>query len=1210
MSTNGKLEPPLRLDIDIAGQRHEALCVAFNEQSINITMVSGSVEFISDCAALTAIFHTEEGQALSVPCRPVDSSPRLARLAFQPPGHSALLSLLISAQTRNNTDIPTSAESINQLAANHIDQLIELFLSDLDAHLIQTAAQSPMARQTRLLELKNQLHQHRKLIRDCIGQHIRLGEPDTHSTGELAPVNVATNMDELALVDPVDFEEWLSVEKIIRRAESRYFNPFACLEKRMAILMRDPGNDHPVSFSVSDLCHSLSDVLVRCNISKDLLPIIYKQFDTTVISNVGDLYDHLNLRLKKLGIAPDAEKEVRQQHNEKIPTNQSHSSADRVHTPLHAAPQDDGRIYASAHAILQLLKNPDTTTHNSHSVDDVLEALTRLNPVNQPIPSLQQALVNTGGMRLSARVGENLLLIDSIFENAKQSLHHTPSLRKLVDQIQIPVARTALSDGQFFTATDHPARQLINLLVRLCQNSDFPNLALERKLNSIINDLVEQGSTHTAYIDAIQQLNLLLAQQQSAYRRNTERVAQNYRGRQRVSRAEQTVLNHTLDLLPRPKTPYLVKQLLERGWRELLQLTLLKHGEQAPQWQNALQNLRDLLSFYPQSDGNTERCELSINDSNLAHHLLGMMEHQLDDIFPGRFDYQPVLQQIALQLDGEQTIDWVATDILEPMPPDEEQYTEQLDKAHPDLARWLKRTTQMEVGDEFGYLDDETGERDIKLAWISDSQQHFVFVNRRGQKILDIDRIDVANALKNGLTPIEGESSWQLVERSMYTTVQQAYEKLAFNSSHDELTGLFNRKECEKQIAGAISEAKSRACSIWLMYIDIDRFSLVNDLFGHVAGDQFLKQIGHLLLETVGDEATVGRMAGNEFMALMEGSDAEIAKVAAKRVLTNIDQAVFEYDNNPVELSASIGIVEINKFTDSCVSVLRNAVSALRLAKQGGGNRLHVYELDAEQQERREVMLSWINRLNSVLDSDRLVLRGQPIVPLYDSEEGAHYEILVAVREDDGALTSPASFIEAVESYNRMQRVDRWVIENVFTWMNNLASSNEPVPHVSINLSGNSINDDQFLDFLLDALNTRGIDAGKICFEVTETATIANLAAAADFIREVKKLGCRFSLDDFGSGNASYQYLKHLPIDFIKIDGLFVKNIQNNSDDLAMVKSINEIAHLMNKKTVAEFTENAAIVEIIRSIGVDYAQGYALGYPVLLTELTPPGIQI
>ena len=510
----------------------------------------------------------------------------------------------------------------------------------------------------------------------------------------------------------------------------------------------------------------------------------------------------------------------------------------------------------------------------------------------------------------------------------------------------------------------------------------------------------------------------------------------------------------------------------------------------------------------------------------------------------------------------------------------------------------------MQIGDEFSYLDDDSGQHNIKLAWASGNKQDFVFVNNLGQKVLDYDLVDLANELSKGLSPVDKGSEWPLVEHSLYSSVQQAYEQLAFNSSHDELTGLLSRKACELVLNKAIVDAKNGVLSHGLLYIDIDQFSLANNLHGHDAGDQLLIDVSNILKESTPESSVIARVAGNEFAVIVPQRNIQDGHNIAEKLRAIIQKHVFTWQQHNLQFTISIGLVAINKYTENVAQTLRNAVSASQTAKSKGGNRVYEFRQDAELHTRRENLLSWIEQLDTVLNSDRLVLRGQLISSLNAKENHTHYEILLAIKDTDGKLNPPAEFIEAAECYNRMQRIDRWVIENTFKWLNRLSSKNMPIPSVSINLSGNSLNDDQFMDFILEQFAQYKVHTGKVCFEVTETATINNLAETADFIREIKKIGCTFALDDFGSGNASYQYLRHLPVDYLKIDGMFVKEIDKSAHDYALVKSMNEIAHLMGKKTIAEYVESEAIIQQLKKIGVDYVQGYAIGKPTLLEQLT------
>ncbi|HET8710449.1 MAG TPA: EAL domain-containing protein, partial [Spongiibacteraceae bacterium] len=291
------------------------------------------------------------------------------------------------------------------------------------------------------------------------------------------------------------------------------------------------------------------------------------------------------------------------------------------------------------------------------------------------------------------------------------------------------------------------------------------------------------------------------------------------------------------------------------------------------------------------------------------------------------------------------------------------------------------------------------------------------------------------------------------------------------------------------------------------------------------------------------------------------------------------------------------------KYADGTVALLRDAVAAANTAKELGRNRVYVLESDVELHTRREKLLKWIDKMNDLLDNDYLVLRAQPICPTSAAASVKHYEILLGLRDSDGVVNPPGEFIEAAECYNRMQRVDRWVIARTFSWLSELNEKQLSLPQLSINLSGNSLNDPTFLDFLVDQFGNFRVSPHTICFEITETATIKNLTNAADFIQQVKKIGCSFALDDFGTGLSSYEYLKHLPVDYLKIDGMFIVDIDKSPSDYAMVKSINEIAHFMGKKTIAEFVESDAIQKALDEIGVDYVLGYHVGQPILLSEV-------
>jgi len=305
----------------------------------------------------------------------------------------------------------------------------------------------------------------------------------------------------------------------------------------------------------------------------------------------------------------------------------------------------------------------------------------------------------------------------------------------------------------------------------------------------------------------------------------------------------------------------------------------------------------------------------------------------------------------------------------------------------------------------------------------------------------------------------------------------------------------------------------------------------------------------------------------------------------------------FTWEDRVFRLGASIGVVPIAADNEDVASILSAADSACQAAKEGGRNRVHSFaENDIELMRRRREM-QWAARINAALEESRFELFRMPIQPLQKVEVGAHYELLLRMRDENGRMVSPNDFIAAAERYGITPAIDRWVIENAFRWLVSEADEREKLTMCAINLSGQSFGDDKFLPFVIDQFHKSGLDASKICFEITETAAVASFSQANRFIQALKELGCKFALDDFGTGLSSFGYLKHFPVDFLKIDGSFVREILRDPIDREMVRSINEIGHLTGKQTIAEFAENAEIIQMLTSLGIDYAQGYGIAQP-------------
>ena len=431
---------------------------------------------------------------------------------------------------------------------------------------------------------------------------------------------------------------------------------------------------------------------------------------------------------------------------------------------------------------------------------------------------------------------------------------------------------------------------------------------------------------------------------------------------------------------------------------------------------------------------------------------------------------------------------------------------------------------------------------------------------------------------------------------------------LSYQANHDRLTGLVNRYAFEHELENCLASVRFQDKRHVLLYMDLDQFKIVNDTCGHVAGDALLCQLSNVMLSLFREDDTLARLGGDEFGVLLLNCDVKIGDKIAHELLNMIKHYRFIWEGQQFTIGASIGLVEINEDSDSIVSILGHADVACYAAKDAGRNQIKIYNSEDSESAQRHSELQWASHIPKALAEDRFLLMVQTITPLKaDKNLEPHYEILLRMVSEEGDLIPPGVFIPAAERYNLMPAIDHWVVAHVFNFLHSYARNNgtEDLPVLAINLSGESMGSEELLAYIRAQFELKIIPAENICFEITETAAIGNLNKAISFIKSLKKLGCKFALDDFGSGLSSFSYLKSLPVDYLKIDGVFVKDIVDDPVDAAMVEAINRVGHIMKIETIAEFVENGEIMDVLRKLGVDYAQGYHIDKPLPLNEKFP-----
>lgn len=426
------------------------------------------------------------------------------------------------------------------------------------------------------------------------------------------------------------------------------------------------------------------------------------------------------------------------------------------------------------------------------------------------------------------------------------------------------------------------------------------------------------------------------------------------------------------------------------------------------------------------------------------------------------------------------------------------------------------------------------------------------------------------------------------------TEAQQALRELEYRARHDVLTGLANRNEFMARLEAALHGVQEHDAQHALLYLDIDQFKVINDTCGYSAGDRVIVELSRLLSDTLRDTDIVARLGGDEFGVLLHDCDRDGALQRAQQLIEDVGQYRFVWLSRRFPVAASVGIVEVTPEMLSVEELLSIADAACRTAKEKGRNRTQLYSITDEHFLSRKDEMEWVARLNAALENDSFVLFHQRFGALSGTEQGVrHGEILIRYRDGDGRLVGPGAFVPSAERYNLMPAIDRWVLRQVCE----RAVRQGDCGILSINVSGTTLSDEKFPDEVKHLLDTTGMNAASLCFEITETAAISNLPLATRFIDEMKALGCSISLDDFGSGMSSFSYLRDLAVDYLKIDGTFVRNLHRNPVDRAMTEAISNVGKILGLKTVAEFVENDEILAELRRIGVDYAQGYGVHRP-------------
>ncbi|WP_226596010.1 DUF1631 family protein [Marinobacter nauticus] len=1037
----------------------------------------------------------------------------------------------------------------------------------------------------------------------------------------------------LSVVDKNEFEDWLAIRVMVTRADTQYRGDLLQLKLRLDKLGIANRTGHHNPLGPALVCEAFHNALAQLKVSRDVEKVCLKTFEQTVIKQLEPLYRELNNILIRHGVLPDLDlsrylseqapvrkeppaealkpepetplEKTQSEAPESKPGQTARGLKSRVAGEFRGYARAAQTAFATVRNLLTTLQAsrvengepaPEPFAANARPLSqgelhrELQELQLRAAAPEEPAVPLRDRVVEkirqTGDTRLNAEQQETLDVVDRFFRSVVDSPKLSDYAQSRMRQLEVPVLKVVMRDPEFFEDQDSPVRGVMNRLAQLGVKGGRLNPVVQRRVDELIHRIATEFEQDTGVFEqTVGELDTLIDRQNLVYRRNVERVTAAAEGAQKVAESKTAVASALESKLAGRKVPRALVSLLDGGWRDLLSLTWIRQGPDSQLWQDYLAVIDSLMAFAEDPDS-------SIN----LPELLRLIQDGLASISSNHMPSSQIRDELKqfLVRRPDKAPEMVEMPAVSGARPDKQVLSEREQRS---LQRWINRAQQLRTGD---WLRDQTKAEDpqyIRLVWIARGFSRFVFVNHQGMRVVELELEALARQMRKGIIVPDNQYDRPLVDESIDRMVRNVYDQLSWASTHDELTRLLNRREFERMLEQQLAR---REDSRTLLQLDLRGFRLLNDTAGYQAGDETLKRVAEVICRHVGDGMPVARPGGNEFAMLVpEEQGPEIAKA----LLEAIADEPFEYGGRCYTLNANVGLAPELPALISAEKWLKAAEQALNSARDKGPGRFSIYTLDADDQARQEQIAARVAGLSNP-DEERMLLRCQKIIPLHASTcMAAQYEILISMYDDSGQLITGQDFVRMAERYDRMQAVDRWVVGHMLDWLRDQSPDPRHVGGVCINLSGYSLNDQSLLEFIYEKLSEKDAPIERLWFELTEASAIHDLQSVADFMLEMKELGCRFCLGNFGSGPSSFQFMRSLPVDLIKIDSAFTGQLAANQTDQAMVRSMVDMAHYMEREVIASQVESREVLDMLRQLGVDYAQGFVVEKPRLLTSL-------
>ena len=851
--------------------------------------------------------------------------------------------------------------------------------------------------------------------------------------------------------------------------------------------------------------------------------------------------------------------------------------------------QGDGRPQVTLSELKRVLDSLPLTLKAAQ--DGVLPALS--DQINTRIAT------QTGVARYLAPSHRQVLdAMSGLFTRARADMVPSSDIEILVKQLERPLLKLALQDAHFPGMPDHPARQVLNLIEQFAvaadDNGRFFDAKLKRFLFLLVDRVCKRADEDPTIFEAVRDnLEKVLYPIMQIRRTRIARMQEACEGRECIRTARSRVNEALEQRLAGREVPRILLRLLDAGWRQYLVLLEMRQGGQGDAWDAAfavMDQLRDWLD---------PTHELIPHSAGAAGVLLGEIERTLNTT---NVDTN-LLAAFMCELGECLATDTAATSrghAMVRVPPGRMSQSRQ---AGADLhARHHPWESRLRMGQ---WWDISVGERSVpmQLVWTSQPLSLCAFSNRSATHKLEFTLSELSRKIHSGVAKPGKDMGLPVIERSEHALFDETYQDLIHQVLYDPTTGLLNRKGFMQRL-GLLGMPEQAGLSHTVGIIEFDQFRLIYNACGVEAVEDLASKLAHATREKMGQDAAIASFRDDTLAILLPNCARTAGHEVIETLLGEMKDFHFQHGPHSYSIGFNIGITEFSPAQNNPADAIRRADSACITAKSLGRNRLQIYEETSPQLETQESLMVWAGRIDSFLNGKGLHLRCQHVMPL-NTEAGLqpYYEILLGIEDEEGRDINPMHFIPAVERLQRAHEIDIWVIRKVFEWIGTNRKQFDALGGFAINLSAMSLSSPEVIRFLHTALQASDFPATKLTFEITETAAIGSYGAAQDFIREIRRYGCKFALDDFGSGFTSYAHLKNLRTDSLKIDGSFVKDMLNNPGDYAMVKSMNDIGHSLGLRTVAEYVESPMLLDALREIGIDYAQGYAVHRPCRIEDI-------